>query len=323
MYAIVDVGSNTVRMNIYTMEYGQPKFVLTKKEAVGLASYVKNGYMTPAGVDKVAQVLREFHNLAKDLHIENFYVFATAALRNCKNSKAAVFEAEERAQVKIDVISGAMEAELDFIGAVHALDVTDGLLIDIGGGSTELVHYRNQKIENAISLPMGSLNTYDRFVSNLLPTRLERKAIKKAVLDELKKSPEMAKGTYEAIVGIGGSARAANELNNYLFTMPLGHTSIKAPNLKKMIKLLENDEGSSLPVETLDILIRVVPERVRTLLPGMIILQTLVKHFKAQTVEVTKAGARDGYLHKVVLPQVTAKDYDGEDEPDENGHARR
>jgi len=314
MYAIVDVGSNTVRMNIYKMEYEQPSFVLTKKEAVGLASYVKNGYMTPAGVDKVSQVLREFRDLATDLHIEHFYVFATAALRNAKNSKAAVAEAEQRAGVKIDVISGDMEAELDFIGAAHALDVTDGLLVDIGGGSTELVHYRNRRIVNAISLPMGSLNTYDKYVSNILPTRAERKEIKKAVLEELKKVPEMAKGTYEAIVGVGGTARAANELNCDLFRMPLGHTTIKAPNLKKMIKLLENDGGSTIPVETLDVLLRVVPERVRTLLPGMIILQTLVKHFKAQTVEVTKAGARDGYLHKIVLPSVAKAQGDGNNE---------
>ena len=56
----------------------------------------------------------------------------------------------------MQVISGETEAELDFIGASHAVEVTDGLLVDIGGGSTELVPYKKGKIKEAISIPLGS-----------------------------------------------------------------------------------------------------------------------------------------------------------------------
>jgi exopolyphosphatase/guanosine-5'-triphosphate,3'-diphosphate pyrophosphatase len=76
---------------------------------------------------------------------------------------------------------------------------------------------------------------------------------------------------------------------------------IKAPNIKKILKLLENEEGEAIPVETLEVLLKVVPDRVRTVLPGMIILYTLVKHFKSEYVEVTRAGVRDGYLYRYVL----------------------
>jgi len=303
MYAVIDVGSNTVRLNIYKMEYGRLSLVLNKKESVGLASYVKNGQMMPSGILRVSGVLKEFRELLVDLGIQDVHVFATAALRNAKNSKAAVDEVEQRSGLKVKVISGETEAELDFIGASHAADVQDGLLVDIGGGSTELVPYKDGKILHAVSIPLGSLNTYNNFVSNLLPTRTERKAIKQAVLDEIKKFPALTKGKYPIICGVGGTARAANKMNIDLFQLDLGNSKIKVPNLKKMIKLLENEEGATVPVETLDVLLRVVPDRVRTLLPGMIVLQTIAKHFKSEAIEVTNAGVRDGYLYKFVLPE--------------------
>ena len=301
MYAIIDVGSNTVRMNIYKLENGQFSLVMGKKESVGLASYVKNGQMLPEGVNRACEVLTEFRTILQDLSITNYHVFATAALRNAANSRAAVEEITERTGIKVEVISGETEAELDFVGASHAVEVTEGLLIDIGGASTELVVYHDGEIKKKVSLPIGSLNTYDRYVTNLLPSRAERKAIKQMVLNLLKQDADLNYGEYKVVCGVGGTSRAACKLNNYLFQLPISNMQIKAPNIKKILKLLENEEGEAIPVETLEVLLKVVPDRVRTVLPGMIILYTLVKHFKSDYVEVTRAGVRDGYLYRYVL----------------------
>ena len=176
-----------------------------------------------------------------------------------------------------------------------------GSSIDIGGASTELVVYKDGEIQKKVSLPIGSLNTYDRYVTNLLPSRAERKAIKQMVLNLLKQDADLNYGEYKIVCGVGGTIRAARKLNNYLFQLPIANTQIKAPNIKKMLKLLENDEGEAIPVETLEVLLKVVPDRVRTVLPGMIILYTLVKHFHSDYVEVTRAGVRDGYLYRYVL----------------------
>ena len=303
MYAIVDVGSNTVRMNIYKLENDKFHLVMSKKEPVGLASYVRNGRMLPEGINRCVEILTEFKNLADDLEIKNFRVFATAALRNAKNSKAAVDEIVERSGADIEVISGEMEAEFDFIGASTATDMKSGLMVDIGGGSTELIIFKDGKMKNAVSIPMGSLNTYDKFVAQIIPTKAERKAIKKAVIKEISQYEFLKSGEFPTICGIGGTARAANKMKNSLFEMPLNHNVIKTASLKKMIKLLENDEDEKIPKEPLDILLRFVPDRVRTILPGMIILNTIAKYYHSDTIEVTNAGVRDGFLYSRVLPQ--------------------
>lgn len=303
MYAIIDVGSNTVRMNIYKLVSGHISLVMSKKESVGLASYVRNGQMTAEGIDRACEVLSEFRGVLQDLNITNYHVFATAALRNAANSRAAIAEIMDRTGVYVEVLSGEREAELDYIGASHSVDVTDGLLVDIGGASTELVVYMSGEIQKKVSLPVGSLNMYDRYVTNLLPSRAERKAIKQHVLNLLKEDADLNYGEYPRVCGVGGTIRAARKLNNYLFQLPLSNMRINVPNIKKMIKLLENDEGEAIPVETLDVLLKIVPDRVRTVLPGMIILYTLVKHFRSETIDVTRAGVRDGYLYHYVLEQ--------------------
>ena len=312
MYGIIDVGSNSVRLNIYKNVEGRLSLVFSKKEAVGLASYVKNGQMMPEGINRACEVLSDYRLLLQDLSVENVHVFATAALRNAKNSRTAVDEIRDRTGMEIKVISGVLEAELDFVGVSHAVEVSRGLLVDIGGGSTELVVYEDGKIQKKVSIPIGSLNTYDRYVSNLLPDRAERKTIRQVVLEALKQDADLNYGSYPIICGIGGTIRAANRLNNYLFQLPYSNNRIKAPNIKKMIKLLEKDEGDSIPVDTLDVLLKVVPDRVRTVLPGMIILHTLIKHFRSGWIEVTKAGIRDGYLYRYVLNQDAPQEKEAE-----------
>jgi len=309
MYAIIDVGSNTVRLNIYRLEYGQLTQVLNRKEAVGLSSYVKNGNLMPSGIRRVSNVLRECKALVDDLQIENVHAFATAAIRNARNCDEAVKEISRISGLKLQVISGETEAELDFLGVFHAADhVANGLLVDVGGGSAELVTYTGEGMSHVVDLPYGSLNTYDSFVENILPTKKERKAIREAVLRELEKLPEdFDKGPYPMICGVGGTARAMNKLAIEMFRLPAETSSIRVSDLGKMIKLMENTKKGSVPTDILDIIVRVVPFRVRTLLPGMIILHTIAKFFRCENIEVTEAGVREGYLYKYVLNGQPAK----------------
>lgn len=307
MHAIIDIGSNTIRLAIYKVDGDKITQLLNKKSTAGLASFMKNGEMMQEGIDKACEVLREFQFLLDNFKIPNVSAFATAALRNVSNSKEAVEEISRRTDVPITVLNGEEEATLDFIGATKAMEMKNGILIDIGGASTELVVYQNKQILKVLSMPIGSLNAYDLFVDSLLPNKQERKLIKQATLAELNKSSDFNFGQYDFICGVGGTVRAAGKINNFLFNLPSSNAEIKVPNVKKMIKLLENDEEADvISNDTLDILLKVVPDRVRTILPGMIILNTLAKHFKSESIYVSTSGVREGYLYDRVLNPASA-----------------
>lgn len=303
LQAIIDIGSNSIRLVIYKIEDFQDiKILMNKKELAGLASYIKNGVMTDDGIDKACQVLNEFKHLLDNFNVTNIAAFATAALRNIKNSDNAIKQIEEKTNLTIQLLSGTEEATLGFIGATKEVDNNNGLLLDIGGASTEIVICKNSIIEHAISLPIGSLNAAKLFVENILPTKDERKIIKDTVLVELSKYKELSSKKFETICGIGGTIRATCKINKYLFNLPIDNTNIKTPNIKKMIKLLENDStDNSISCDSLQILLKTVPDRIETVLSGMIILHTLTKHFKADNLILSTSGVREGYLYNYII----------------------
>ena len=163
LHGIIDIGSSTVRMAIYDIHGGDIDMLLKKKHVVGLAAYVKDGVMTQQGIDKAVEILGEFVSFLHCFHITHVAAFTTAALRNAKNSREAVAEIERRTGLSIRVISGDEEATFDFIGATHAFGHESGLLVDIGGGSTELVAFAGGSIQQKVSLPLGATDFHARF----------------------------------------------------------------------------------------------------------------------------------------------------------------
>ena len=304
MHAIVDVGSNTVRMNVYDVNDGKLKVLFSKKETVGLASYVRGQYMSGAGVERVIQVLTEFRAVLENLNIPEMHVFATAALRNVKNSQEAVEEINRRTGIQVQVISGREEAELDFMGAAIESNIKKGLLVDIGGGSTELVAYKDGGIISAVSIPKGSLNSYNKYVKGILPTKEERKAIKKdfvAKLDGLQAFEGSNK--YKLICGVGGTVRAALKLDKLFFGESLAEDILPVAHIGYIIKAMEQKDNREKFLKNMSLLLDVVPDRIRTIMPGMIILYAVAKRFKCDAIMVTKTGVREGFMYNYVLAE--------------------
>jgi exopolyphosphatase/guanosine-5'-triphosphate,3'-diphosphate pyrophosphatase len=189
IHAIIDIGSSTVRLAIYLIEPDHVEMLMKKKHLLGLASYLEEGRMSETGILKTIKVLDDFKRFLHDLGINAITAFTTAALRNSANSKEAVQSISVATGIPIRVISGDEEATYDFIGATHGMKSREGLLVDIGGASTEIVSFKDKKIRNKISLPMGSLLFASQYVQELLPGREEADEMRRAADDILKSAP--------------------------------------------------------------------------------------------------------------------------------------
>lgn len=291
LHGVIDIGSNTIRLSIYRIEAGQIRRLLHKKEMVGLASYIQNKILVDKGIDKACTVLDDYKDILNNFAIEKIYVFATASLRNICNTVEAIEAIRNRTGFVVDVISGKKEAILDFVGALQSVSIENGLLVDIGGGSTELVVYRDTKIVETCSLPIGSLNLYTEYIENLFPTQKEKKMIRKRVKEELKQH-SLITGIYPNICGVGGTVRALLRLTNaYMGFLP-SHTEIETNHLKRAVKQLAGSEK-----ERLNVIMETAPDRVRTLMTGLIILETIIKEYCVETIVVSASGVREGYLY--------------------------
>lgn len=302
-YAIIDVGSNSIRMVIFEVEGdgrdpADRRIVGNKKSMAGLAGYIEDGALSQKGIDKAIEELRKQLENALNFGVspEDIHVFATAGLRNISNSESACEQINAATGVEIDLLSGEDEARLGMLGCGAAIIGDKGIVIDIGGGSTEITAWGpGSEVPASVSLPFGSLYLYLHYVSDILPTRGEMSRIVEYVqsfLDGLDIFPD---APYSDAVGIGGSVRSSVKLVRSMVNPDVIDT-IALQELEEMLEL------TSLHYQkTLHGILRVCPDRVHTVLPGLTVLWTIMKHTGLEQVKVSKSGLREGYLIGRVL----------------------
>ena len=297
IYGIADVGSNTVRLSIYKCEGGEIRLLMNRKVMAGLAGYVRHGALTPEGIEVACQTLQGYRSLMDNLELPDLRVFATASLRNISNTEEAVGAVMAATGLRVDVLTGREEAELSFRGAIQNAGLYTGLLVDLGGGSTELVSYRSRAIQTACSLSVGSLSLFSKYVAKLHPTKEERRAIRRAVEEQLEQYVPQH-GPARHICGVGGTVRAACKVANAMFDRPAGDRSLDRDELKEMLQRLKKPGK-----DELRLLLKTVPDRIHTIIPGLLALDTIAKAYGAQTITASACGVREGYLLARVLEE--------------------
>jgi exopolyphosphatase/guanosine-5'-triphosphate,3'-diphosphate pyrophosphatase len=278
------------------------KLLLSKKSVAGLLGYIKDGFLSQKGVSKVCSVLKNFRDILDNFEIGCYHVFATASLRSVSNTAEVLAAIRTCSGFEVELLSGEEEATLDFYGAVHATDLRTGLLVDIGGGSTELVGFSDGAILEAVSIPVGSLNLSLRHVRAVIPKDDAIKKIRQDVLAELKKlDGTVEHGKHRTICGVGGTVRAARKIYNDIFDIPPDNMVMETALFQKILSMYRKDSK-----EVMRRVMQLAPDRIHTVITGMIILSTVAKEFKADKIVVSTYGVREGYLYQKVLGGETA-----------------
>jgi exopolyphosphatase/guanosine-5'-triphosphate,3'-diphosphate pyrophosphatase len=301
-YTVVDIGSNTMRMSVYDDRNGNVRHIMSEKELVGLIGYTSDGVLSDEGILRVTETLSDFKETSDAIGSDVFSAFATAGLRNIKNTQHAVDIIRGNTGVSVTIIGGDEEARLDFVGAYNCVNLDCGLMIDMGGGSTELVRFCGSNIENSVSLPFGSLYLYKNFVRKILPDNGELKKIDTFVSEQLE-GIEWLTGTGDNLCLIGGTSRAAARLRQEFFDhrqSELQGFSFDATDISRLLKQITGEKRKSSRVIT-----RVTPERLHTILPGLCALSRIIKRAGCKTITISRNGVREGYLHEYVLGGAT------------------
>ncbi len=157
MYAVIDVGSNSVRLMISDGVKAQYKQIETTRLAEGLA---KTNYLSETATERSAKAVLFFVNQAKAQGIEDIYIFATAAVRQAKNPQLFLEKVKSYTNYQVEVISGEQEAKIGVIGAVPS---GDGAIIDVGGASAEVTVIEDKNIIYSVSLPTGAVKLAETF----------------------------------------------------------------------------------------------------------------------------------------------------------------
>ena len=303
-HALVDVGSNTVRMNVYDIKPEEKTFthLFSEKEMLGIINFIEDGFLVEEGIEKLLSILSSFKKCSDSVSSNRFTCFATASLRGIINKDDVMMKIKNSIETDVDLISGEAEATYDFYGIKKYFNLEDekGLLMDMGGGSTEFLSFSNGAPLRLTSEPVASLALQKKFVSKILPQKEEISAMIKYSDKKLEKIPWI-KDKFDEVFFIGGTARAIakiHRLQNNNLTAPINGYMIKTEDLYKMLysfcskKRIFAEE-----------IIREAPDRIHTVVPGLILYTRIMKFVKCEYIKISSFGVREGYLMKNILHQ--------------------
>src|SRR6202167_3308123 len=160
--AVVDIGSNSVRLVVYEGLTRSPTELFNEKALCGLGREVQStGLLAADAVEHALATLKRFRALCERVGVTETLAIATAVCRDAKNGRAFIRSAERTLKTEIDLLSGAREAELTALGVISGVHRADGIVGDLGGGPLELVDVAGTRARHGLTRPLGGLALAD------------------------------------------------------------------------------------------------------------------------------------------------------------------
>lgn len=299
---IIDIGSNSVRLVVYERTAnGAHRVADSSKRPARLSERIdEDGRLSKAALEELIDTLRHFTMICTHNHTSQIRAVATAAIRNAENRSEILERIKADTGLTIELLSGEEEASYGFLGMINSLNIRDGFLIDIGGGSTELSLFRNRALVRTVSLPFGCVSLNKRFGSKGLLHDDELKTLEAHVTEALRHESWIGEAPGLPLVGVGGTVRALGKMHQaaHKYPFPQTHnypiTGEHTDELFNQMRKLPLDKRRKLPGLSKD--------RADVVVPGVAILRVLFRATRAAYYRICGAGLRDGLFHATRFP---------------------
>ncbi len=200
--AVIDVGSNSVRLVVYSGLTRTPIPLHNEKVICALGKGLeKSGQLNADGVGMAFDTVARFIGIARSLGAERIDTLATAAVRDAEDGAAFAKALEKRCDIKVQILTGKQEARRSALGVLCGIPDADGVVADLGGGSLELVQIGNGEMSEHTTLPLGLLRLMEASDGN-----------RERALDIINKAVEkhkwVAKAKDKTLFAVGGAWRS-------------------------------------------------------------------------------------------------------------------
>jgi len=273
--AIIDIGSNSIRLVIYPQngKYPFPLFNerINCKLGDGLTSSHK---MASQSISKALSAIKRFAYIIKTMSVDHQLIVATAAIRRAKNAKEFLRPAEKLLNNKIRTLSAKEEAHYAYLGVLSNMSIDNGLIADLGGGSLELILINDGKKIKSTSLDIGHL-------SQLSYNEIDA---------EISKVKWLNKSEGLSLCGTGGSFRALGSayIKNYDYPLQLLHgLKFKSEQATMLLDKISDES---------EVVIGIPPGRIDTISTAANIMMSLVLRSSVKDIMISGTSIRDGLI---------------------------
>lgn len=292
--AIIDLGSNSIRMNILEISEGKVDVLENIRTIVRLSEGMGDQCLLQQNaVDRTLKVLAEFKNIIDNMNVDEVRAIATAALRTAKNREIFTVPASNMG-IDFEVITGEKEAYYDYMGVVNTLDVSDCIIVDIGGASTELIYVKDGVNKDMVSIPMAAVNITEKYFSGTMATDDEMKTSVEAFTEKLREVKWLSDVKNVEIVGIGGTIRALAKMQNIPDFMVHGFEMDKQLTFSKIYELVK------MPIELRAQIDGIGKGRADIILGGVVPLLAIMDYIDSPKLTSCVSSLREGVMYDII-----------------------
>lgn len=291
--AIIDIGSNSVRLVVYDGAARLPAVLFNEKVMAGLGrSLSETGAIDKSGLARARAALARFAALAREMQVSELRTVATAAVRDASNG-GELIRAAEALGLEVELLSGQEEAMAAGMGVLSGIPDADGVVGDLGGGSLELVRVVAGTVTDRVSFPLGVLR--------LGVIRAEGKgALDRRVAKLFADSGWSGRGKGLPFYLVGGSWRALARLDMHRtgYPLPVVHqypiTLDRVGDLQRVLAEIPKTELKAIP--------DISSARIPTLPDATALLLSVLRHLGSSGSVVSAYGLREGLLYQRLTP---------------------
>jgi exopolyphosphatase / guanosine-5'-triphosphate,3'-diphosphate pyrophosphatase len=296
-YAVIDIGSNSVRLVVFGGELRAPSVLFNEKVMAGLGR-TKNGALDPATMDRVLIALARFQKLSVMLGVDHPHTVATAAVRDASNGQDFL-DRIDHIGLRVTLLTGEEEAKAAAYGVIAGFDKADGVIGDLGGGSLELARVKNGEVLKRASFPLGVLR---------LPEirALGAKALDRHVAATLKAGGWVGAASGLPFYLVGGSWRALAKIHTHLtrHPLPILHHYVMPPEaglrIARAVSRFNKSAGNYDGI--------VSGARRPAMTDAAAMLVACVNSLKPASLVVSTTGVREGLIYCQLPPEQQQRD---------------
>ncbi|MEM8561660.1 MAG: Ppx/GppA phosphatase family protein [Pseudomonadota bacterium] len=295
LLAAIDLGSNSFHLIVAKVEHGELRPVEALAEKVQLGAGLENERLSDAAIGRGLECLTRFAELLESVEPERIRVVGTNALRVAQNRHAFTAPARRILGTRVDVIYGREEARLVYLGVAHTLadDMASRLVIDIGGGSTELIIGEKFEPQRLESLQMGCVSyAKSCFKSGKISRSHYRKAYDKARLLLAPIRADFHAKHWQDCVGSSGTLRAIEALVSAQGWCDSGIDRRALTKLEDKLLKFKKMEDIDLP--------ELVPQRRNVIVPGVAIISALFDALGIEHMRTSGGALREGVIYDLM-----------------------
>ncbi len=286
--AIIDLGSNSIRMLIYDNLLNSQIPIFNEKAICELGKNLdRTGKLDPKGSEFALSVLQRFKRILINLKVKKFKIIGTAAVREATDSKLFISKVQKIFKKKVEVLTGVEEAENSALGVIIGFQRVNGIVADLGGGSLELARVEKNVVYEKISLPLGVLRLFNQPKKN-------KDKVNSIISFYLNKIEWLRKSKTKNLYLCGGTWRTLLNAHIFKTNYPLSilhQYKLSADSILRFANKLSSVK--SIKSEKLD---GITKSRTNYIPIGSYILSSLIKICDPSNVLCSVSGVREGSL---------------------------